>query len=134
MLSTLEEANKSVVRRFNKEFVEDGNAAVFEELVSADFCNHEAPPGETGRDPARFFFLQMFRTAFPDVKVNIHDMYADGDAVITRKSYVGTHAAPFMNFPPSGKKVEIPVIEIVTIRDGKYVDHWAVTNFFALMQ
>ena len=132
-MSTLEEANKAVVRRFNKEFVEDGDAAVFEELVSAEFCNHEAPPGQTGRDAARFFFLQMFRPAFPDVAVHIHHQYTDGDAVITRKSYVGTHSAPFMGMAPSGKKVEIPVIEIVTIRGGKYVDHWSIASHAALV-
>ncbi len=41
---TLQEKNKLVVRRFNKELFEEGNAASFKELIHDDFVNRTAPP------------------------------------------------------------------------------------------
>ena len=79
--------NKDVVRRFNREFIENGNLAVFDEIVAPDSHNHTAHDGRTpGPEGARFFFTQVLRPAFPDLKVSIHDQFADGDVVITRKS------------------------------------------------
>jgi len=134
-MSTLQESNKAVVRRFNKDFVETGDRAIYNEIVSAEFTNHSVHGNEpTDREASFFFFTAIFRTAFPNVKVVIHDQFADGDTVITRKSYQGTHTGSFMDIPGTGKQVDISVIEIVRLRDGKYVDHWATADMLGLLQ
>jgi predicted ester cyclase len=134
-LSTLQESNKAVIRRFNKDFVETGDRAIYEEIVSPEFTNHSVHGDEpTDREASFFFFTAIFRAAFPDVKVAIHDQFADGDTVVTRKSYQGTHTGPFMEIPGTGKQVEIAVIEIIRLRDGKYVDHWATADMLGLLQ
>ncbi len=134
-MSTLQEANKDVVRRFNKDFVETGDRAIFDDIVSPEFSNHsvqgEAP---TGRDASFFFYTGIFRAAFPDVEVDIQDLFADGDTVIARKSYHATHTGAFMDIPATGKRVSIAVIEIIRLRDGKYVEHWATADMFGLLQ
>jgi predicted ester cyclase len=134
-LSSLQESNKAVVRRFNKDFVETGDRAVFDELVSPEFENHSVQGDEPpDREAAFFFFTAIFRAAFPDVKVVIHDQFADGDVVITRKSYRGTHTGPFMAIPATGKPIDVSVIEIVGLREGKYADHWATADMLGLLQ
>jgi predicted ester cyclase len=129
-VSTLQETNKAAIRRFNRDFVETGDRAIFDELVSTDFNNHGAPGGRE----AAFQFFSAFRAAFPDVKVIIHDQFADGDVVITRKSYRGTQAGPWMDIPPTNKVVEIVVIDIVRLRDGKQTEHWASADMLGLLQ
>ena len=134
-MSTLQESNKAVVRKFNKDFVETGDRAAFDEIIAKDFTNHTVHGDQpTDREAAFFFFTAIFRSAFPDVKVVVHDQFADGDTVITRKSYQGTHTGPFMDIPATGKKINNSVIEIVRLRDGQYIDHWAEADMMGLMQ
>jgi steroid delta-isomerase-like uncharacterized protein len=133
-VSSVPEVNKAIVQRFNKEFIEHGNAAVFDELVSPEFRNHDGGGEISGRDAARAFFTHVFLPAFPDVVVVIHDQFTDGDAVITRKTYQGTHKGEFLGIPGTNKSVHISVIEIVKLRDGKYVEHWATADMFGALQ
>lgn len=133
-MSSVPELNKAIVRRFNKEFIELGNAVVFDSLVSPEFRSYDAGGEVSDRDVARAFFTQVFLPAFPDVVVVIHDQFADGDTVITRKTYQGTHKGEFLGVPGTNKSVAISVIEIVKLRDGKYVEHWATADMFGALQ
>lgn len=128
MTSSLEQ-NKNLVRRFNLEVIEEGRVESFQTLVAVDFINQTAPPGAArGAESLLHFFTEILRPAFPDLRVEIHDQVAEGDRVVTRKSIHGTHLGPFMGIPASGKKTTIEVIDIVRVRDGKYVEHWGANN------
>jgi steroid delta-isomerase-like uncharacterized protein len=128
MQSTTQE-NKQAVLRFNKEFLEQGNMQSFQELVSADVVNHVAPPGTpAGPESMRYFIIEVLRKGFPDIRVEIFDQIAEGDKVTTRKVLHATHTGTFMGIPPSNKKVAIHVIDIIKLKDGKYTDHWGMSN------
>jgi len=133
-LSSLQDTNKAIVRRFNKEFIEDGKLSVYDELVSPNFDDHSGHEAVPNPRAAYFFITQVFRPAFPDVKVVILDQFAEGDTVVTRKSYEGTHKGAFFGMPASGKAIKLAVIDIIKLRDGKYVEHWGSADMFGLMQ
>jgi len=123
---SVQEKNKQIVRRYLKEFVEGQNDAVHWEVVAPDFI--ERVGGTKGPEVPFDFITKVIRTAFPDTKVVIHDMIAEGDKVVVYKHYEGTHKGEFMGIPPSGKRMSFAVIEIITLRDGKYVEHFAVSD------
>jgi predicted ester cyclase len=132
--SSLQERNKAIVRRFNKEFVEEGHLSVYDELVSPTFRSYEMN-GEVGDPRASFvFFTQVFRPAFPDLKVIIEDQFAEGDTVITRKTFQGTHRGTFFGVPATNKFVKFSAIDIIKLRDGQYVEHWVVTDVYGLVK
>ena len=123
------EQNKQLVIRFNKEYIEQGNRNSFEELVAEDVVNHSAPPGSSKGPDGMIHFLQnVLRTGFPDLSVEILDQVAEGDLVTTRKAIHATHSGDFMGIPPTGKKVIINVIDMIRLRQGKYVEHWGMSN------
>ena len=123
------EQNKQIVIRFNKEYIERGNSKSFEELVAKDVVNHSAPPGTSkGADGMIHFLQEVLRTGFPDLTVEILDQVAEGDLVTTRKVIYATHSGDFMGIPPTGKKVIINVIDMIRLRQGKYVEHWGMSN------
>ena len=123
------EQNKRAVIRFNKEYIERGSRKSFEELVAHDVINHSAPPGSSkGPDGMIFFLENILRTGFPDLTVEILEQVAEGDLVTTRKAIHATHAGHFMGVPPTGKKVVIKVIDMIRLKDGKYVEHWGLSN------
>lgn len=128
-----QEKNKNAVIRYNKEFIEAGNTAVFEETIAQDFINHSAHEGMSNdRGGVEYFFNKVLRPAFPDLEVTIDDQVAEGDKVVTRKSYAGTHRGPFLGSQATGKAVRWNVIDIVTLRDGQYTEHWACADMLGL--
>jgi predicted ester cyclase len=128
------EQNKATVRRVNKEFIEGGNLDTVYEIFAQDFINHTAPPGSPqGPEAVIYFFNQLLKPAFPDLKVEIHDMVADGDKVTTRKSFYATHKGEFFGVAPTHKNVVMDVIDIVELRNGKYVGHWGILDMHSLM-
>jgi predicted ester cyclase len=61
-------------------------------------------------------------------------MLADGDLVATRKTFRGTHTGEFMGIPPTGRDIELGVIDIVRYRDGRIVEHWSQVDQLGLLQ
>ena len=81
--------NKLIVARFNKEFIEEGNMQLFNDIMDADFINQSVPLGTSkGSKGVAYFFNGLLKPAFPDLKVVIHDQVAEGDKVTTRKSLI----------------------------------------------
>jgi predicted ester cyclase len=127
---TLTEQNKATVSRFNKEFIEQGNMSTFNEIISTEFQNHSAPPGvPKGPEGVLFFFNNFLKSSFPTLSVDIIDQVAESDKVTTRKIIKGKHEAAFMGIPPTGKEVLMEVIDIIRLRDGKFVEHWNVADW-----
>lgn len=128
-MQTTIEKNKKAVLRFNKEFIEQGNIDSFKELIADDVINHSAPAGSSkGPDGMLYFLNNILRKGFPNMKVEILDQVAEGDKVTSRKAIYATHSGEFMGIQPSNKKVTIHVIDIIRLRDGKYVEHWGSSN------
>ena len=131
---TTPEENKKVVYRFNKEFIEQGNEQSFREIIAPDFVNQTAPPGvPKGPEGVLYFFNQILKPAFPDLKVEIYDQVAEGDEVATRKAFHATHQGDFLGMPASNKKVVMNVIDIIRLRDGKFIEHWNVLDMQSVL-
>jgi predicted ester cyclase len=130
----MENNNKAVVLRFNKEVIEQGNPESFKELMDDNFINHTALPGiNNGTEGMRYVFNEILRPAFSDLKVTIYDQIAEGDKVTTRKAITGTHTGELMGIAPTGQKVTINVIDIVTIKNGRYFEHWGINTLSAVI-
>jgi predicted ester cyclase len=128
------ETNKHVVARFNREVIEQGNASVFRDLMDPQFIDRTAPPGvPSGPEGMLFAFNNVLRPAFPDLKVVIHEQVAEGDKVTTRKTITGTHRGELFGIPPTNRAIAIEVIDIVRLRDGRYLEHWGINTMPSLM-
>jgi steroid delta-isomerase-like uncharacterized protein len=128
------EENKAIVRRFVEEVQNRHDVGALEKLFSPNFTDHSnisnLPPTLDG---SKQFFTMLF-TAFPDMQATIHDQVAEGDKVVTRKTFHGTHQGEFMGIPPTDKHVVVDVIDIFRVASGEIKDHWAVADMLGLMQ
>jgi steroid delta-isomerase-like uncharacterized protein len=127
------ENNKAAVRRFNEAFNAgnlDGAVAVF--APNAVIHNSGAP------DPLNVEgfkqFGGVFRTAFPDGKLTIEDLIVEGDKLVSRISYRGTHTGDMLGIPPTGKAVTVSAIIIDQFADGKIVESWRLFDQMGMMQ
>jgi len=125
------EQSKAMDRRVYEEVWNGGNLAVIDELVAANYVDHDPNPTSTleGLEGLKQS-VTMYRTAFPDVHFTIEDQIAGGNTVVTRWTARGTHQGAFMGIPPTGKQAMVTGISIARVADGKFVEGW--TNFDAL--
>ena len=122
-MSSETELNKSVIRRFVEEVQNKKNWDVYDELNDPAFVNHSAPPGIPSDREGGKIYLAAFLNAFPDCRFTVDDMIAEGDQVVTKKTFTGTHEGEFAGIPPTGKRVTLQFVDIMRVRDGRIVEH-----------
>ena len=128
------EQNKHSVQRAFDGLFSRGELTLADELVSADFLNHEAPP-DAPRGPAGLRQLvTMLRTAFPDIHYEVVELFAEDDKVAARTILRGTHLGMFMGFPPTGRPVVQEQIHILRFADGMVAEHRAVRDDLGMLQ
>lgn len=108
----------------------------FSELLADDFVEHEELPtgGSPDREGVRDFF-RMQIAAFPDMAMTVEDVVDGGDKLVARVRYTGTHEGDFMGMPPTGRSVDVAVIDIMRFGDDGLVhEHWGVFDAMGMMQ
>jgi steroid delta-isomerase-like uncharacterized protein len=124
---------KKLNQRFNDEVFGRKNINAIDELLTDDFVEHTPAPGQaTDRQGAKDFIGIMLQ-AFPDLNFTIDRQIAEGDTVASVGKMTGTHKAPFMGVPATGKKVSIQVMDTGRVRGGKFSEHWGMVDVPAMM-
>ena len=119
----MSQQNKDFVRRWFEEIWNKGRASAVDEMLAANGVIH----GLQGvmRGPAAFqSFHAAYREAFPDVKIQIDDMVAEGDVVAVRWSGTATHNGNALGFAATQKRIQFSGMGFVRIVDGKLVEAW----------
>ncbi|CAB1060314.1 hypothetical protein D1BOALGB6SA_5080 [Olavius sp. associated proteobacterium Delta 1] len=83
------EENTAVVRRFVEEVENRHNLGALDKLFSPDYVDHSGISTlPLTLDGTKQFFTILF-TAFPDIGATLNDQVAEGDKVVTRKTFHG---------------------------------------------
>jgi steroid delta-isomerase-like uncharacterized protein len=128
-----EERNAAAMKRFYEEVVNQGNLKLIDELVAAEFVEHEELTGmKPGREGLKEFFA-IFRAAFPDLHFQVNDLVAKGDKVWAYITFRGTHKGQFIDLVATGKKIEVKGFDIIRFVNGKAVEHWGLTDSMTMM-
>ena len=111
-----EDENKVLVRRYAEELLNRKNLDLFEEIFAPGFVQYRADPDQvSGVEDLKQFFV-MLRSGFPDFQVTIEDLFAaEGDKVVLRFVFRGTHEGEFTGIAPTGKQVTMTGIDIFRI-------------------
>src|SRR4051812_23013415 len=115
--------------------VSAGNLGIVDELLSDDLVEHDEFPGiEQSKAGVKQFF-EMSRAAFPDMRMVVDHMVAEGDVVIAHGRFEGTNDGSWMGMPATGRRVTVPIADVVRFgADGLAVEHWGVTDTGMMMQ
>ena len=130
------EENKALVLSLYEEVINTGELDRAHELLAPDFAEHEevpVPAHLTGVDAFEEFF-SMLRSAFPDLRMDVKDMLAEGEKVVARIEVHGTHQGEFMSMPPSGERIEVTATDIFRLEGGKIAEHWGNFDNLGMMQ
>jgi len=126
------EDNKTLIRRWI-EAVNQRNLAVLDELCVPDFVYHNASQTMQGLEAFKQA-LSMYLTAIPDLHLTLEDVIAEGDRVVSRQTYRGTHQGTLMGIPPTGKQITLTGIAISRFASGKVIEQWANNDDLGLLQ
>jgi predicted SnoaL-like aldol condensation-catalyzing enzyme len=113
--------NKAVQRRIIDEVINRKNLDFADELFSEEHELHPETPG-VGRGPEgmKRAFAGLHEE-FPEVRVEIESMVAEGNMVAVRLTFSGTHAL-------IGERATWPEMVFARFSEGKAVDSWEVTD------
>ena len=112
-----------------------GDLDGFGAMLADDFVEHEETPGLAPTKEGVLEFFRMYRAAFPDLQMEPQDVLASGDKAVARVRATGTHQGEFMGMPPSGKSVNVQLIDIIRFDDdGLAREHWGVVDLMTMMQ
>ena len=121
---SVEEKHKALVRRFHEEAWNKGNVAAVDEFMAADYVDYPIPSGLPPGTEGLKQTITTYRTAFPDLKATVDDIFAEGDRVAYRWSTRGTHLGEWLGIPPTGYHMAATGITVFRIAGGKVVEGW----------
>ncbi|MGH2699061.1 MAG: ester cyclase [Actinomycetota bacterium] len=119
-MDTAREANKDMVRRL---------VGVINEWHLEDLDELFEP---SSASKARGDF-ESFHAAFPDWRMDLLELIAEGDTVVARFRCHGTNEGPWQDAPATGKKMSVDEVFFFRFRNGRIRSSWGLEDTWARM-
>jgi steroid delta-isomerase-like uncharacterized protein len=131
----IEERNKKVAVRVWRDVWNRGDLPAVDEIISDDYAGKIPAQPDLVRGKAGFRQLALsYRTAMPDVQLQVRDVIAEGDRVVAYWTASGTNTGRFGGMPPSYRRVAVDGVSIFRLVDGVIVQEWEVFDTLGFMQ
>ncbi len=114
-----------LAQRWIEEGWQQGNAAMIDELHSADFVDRASAGRATDREGFKQGIRDLYK-AFPDFRARVEDLVVDEarQMVAVRWTALGTHRAVYLGAQPTGRSIRFQGIEIIRVEDGRIAERW----------
>ena len=129
---------EAFTRLFDEVFTK-GHLDAADQLVAPEIVDHQfAPDGSPGRTLTRDQFkrfVRALRAGIPDLHYTVEDAAQVGDKVWLRVRARGTDSGTGQfGHPPTGKPINIDVIDVARFADGQMIEHWGVPDRMSILQ
>ena len=129
--------NKATVTRF-QEILSSGDweliSKTIDEVVEPDALIATPLPIEaTGAELLKEVIRRLHR-AFPDLRITVENLIAEGDTVVARNTVTGTHQGEYMGLSPTGRSITYNEIFIVRFAGRRIAETWGVVDVLSQMQ
>jgi predicted ester cyclase len=117
------ERNKAVVRRLVTEVLNNGRLEVIDDLYAPDLAREARA------------WIAPFRGSFPDVRMQIVELIAEGDTVAGRFVCSATHLGAWLGYAPTGRRFErVDEVSFFRLRDGRITRVWSLEDNLARLR
>lgn len=116
--------DKLLVRRYVEEVWNGHDASLVDEFFAPNYerrLSPTEPPLDTEGEKQR---IEGFLDAFPDIRLEVGDVSGESELVTFRATINGTHEGEFEGIAPTGRRIEVSLIDVVRVENGKFVEHW----------
>jgi len=133
------ENNKQLIIRFVEELWNQRKLEIAEDIFDMDCHTFQLRSGEPAASSPRgpkFIkkHISEWLSGFPDLKFTIEQMIAEGDRVATLLVMDGTQTGQWLGIPPNGKRINIRMMTIHRIRNGKIIEDWVIVESLGFFQ
>ena len=111
--------NSAIVRSFIEETINQGHIDSASRFVWDDVVEQVPFPGQEPGIEGLKDVLRGMRAAFPDMHWSVAEQIAEGDKVLTRFEWTGTHRGAFLGVPATGRPVKVWGMVIDRLVDGR---------------
>ena len=125
--------NSAIVRRFIEETINQGQIDSAAQFVWEDVVEQVPFPGQGPGLEGLKETLRGMRSAFPDLFFSVEEQIADGDKVLTRFEWTGTHRGEFVGIPATGHSVKVWGMVIDRLEDSRIKDTRIIMDMLGLM-
>ena len=126
------QANEQICRAIIERGFNDGDLDGIEALVAHDAIEHQE--GSTsGFDGLRALVTEL-RASYSDLHLEIEDTATSGDTTWFRIRATGTNDGPMWGRPATGRPIDITVMDVMRVVDGRMVEHWGVADRLAVLK
>jgi steroid delta-isomerase-like uncharacterized protein len=129
----LTQENATVVRRFADEVITQGRIDRAAEFVWEDVVEQVPLPGQGPGIEGLKDILRAMRAGFPDLVFSIHEQIVEGEKVVSRFEWTGTHQGEFFGVPATGKPVRVWGIVIDRLEAGRIKDTRILMDTMGMM-
>jgi steroid delta-isomerase-like uncharacterized protein len=126
--------NKLVIARFAGEVINNKNLDAINELVAEGFVARVPFPGQGPGREGRKHAIGLFLSAFPDIQWTLDEQIAEGEVVVSRFTWTGTHRGKFLGIPPSGKRAKVWGVVMDVVTDGRLSESRIIMDTLGLLQ
>ncbi|AWB22344.1 ester cyclase [Methylobacterium currus] len=128
------DANKDLARAYFTAFL-DRDEAWWQRHIAPEFVRHDPGLDFAVRGPEGVRRLgEVLHGGVTGMKLPIEEVIAEGDRVLVRLRFQGRHTGDLMGLPASGRTVDIAVMDLFRIVDGRLVEHWALLDNLGLLK
>lgn len=130
------ETNKQTFTRF-QDATNSGDLQTIVDSVNAVMtpdARFHTPDGPAPALAAQPKIWAALLQAFPDIRVTIEDLVAEGDRVASRQIVTGTHLGEFQGIAPTGRTVRYDEIFIARFADGLITELWGVVDTMSMLR
>ncbi|WP_367873085.1 ester cyclase [Luteolibacter sp. Populi] len=125
--------NIAVVNGFITEVINEGRIDACGKFFWDNMVEQVPLPGQGPGIEGLKEMLTGYRAAFPDVRWTIDEQVAEGDKVVTRFTWTGTHRGEFLGVPATGRPVSVWGVVIDRLEGGKIKDTRIIMDTLGLM-
>ena len=127
----------TLLQRWFEEVWNKGREDAIDELSTPDVIAHGLtnPDGSEVKGQLAFKeFYRSFRSAFPNIHIEVEDTLTEGDKTLARCLVTATHTGEGIGKTPTGKPVKFTGMCLVRAKDGKIAEAWNNFDFNTMFE
>lgn len=123
------EKYKAIAKYLSQKVVNEKDYTPIDEYLTEDYVYHGIG-GMMSKTPQGFMeAIKGFHAAIPDLKSEIIDMVGEGDRLVLRFNFTGTHQGEFLGFPSSGANLHFEGMIMRRFEGEKVAEDWDYFDF-----
>ena len=126
-------SNEKTMRRFIEQVINNGDFPVLDEVIHPNYV-YRSPDQELHGPEALRDLFTAYRTAFPDLQMEIEELVSSGNRTVISFTLSGTHEGELMGIAATGRQVKISGMMLSHFENGKIVEEWELLDQLTLFQ